>query len=107
MDPILNANAVAERQGWFIVGAYRRAATPRWGTSVPTAICLMSRLGTDPSPVGNWRVAEIRADSDEFGEGWYSGHDDRLGAFKRWIESVRRAEQDIAIYYDDKPEVTR
>lgn len=105
MDPILNAVAVADRQGWYVVGSYRRASTPRWGTSVPCAIVLMGRLSTDVVGDGTWRVAEIRADSDEFAEGWYSS--DRLDAYKRWLERVRRTEQDIAIYYDDKPDVVR
>lgn len=105
MDPILNAHDVAARQGWFIVGAYRRAETPRWGTSVPIAICLMSRLDPTLSPHGDWRIAEIRADADEFAEGWYTSN--RLAAFKRWIERVRRAEQDIAIYDGDQPHVVR
>jgi hypothetical protein len=97
-DPILNAYEVADRQGWFIVGAYRRAATPRWGTSVPTAVCLMGNLDVKNGvQKDSWRVAEIRADQPEFSEGWYS--DNRKAAYDRWSERVARAAEDIEIYY--------
>lgn len=101
MDPIQNAYEVADRQGWFIVGAYRRAATPRWGTSVTTAICLLSRLATESDlPRDSWRVAEIRSDEREFGQGDYTT--DRKAAFDRWLERTQRAEQDIAIYNEGR-----
>lgn len=98
-DPILNAYEVADRQDCILVAVYRRASTPDWGTSVPTAICLLLHMeSTDPQP---WRVAEIRSDVREFGDGAYFG--DRKKAFDRWEERTARAEQDIAIYYE-KPE---
>lgn len=97
-DPILNAAEVAARQGWSVVGVYVRAATPRWGSSVPIAICLMQRLESTATQHegGDYRIAEIRCDAREFAEGWYSA--DRIAAYERWEERVNRAHADIAIY---------